>query len=173
MPRLPSVVRRARGPLTFIIAIALLLFGYGSGAYSASGPFAGFDGAWEGVGTIRLTDGKKERIRCRAAYRVRGSSQRNVDLQLACQSDSYKFDLVGDFSADDSARISGRWTERNRRVGGTVIGQARGDRLQIYAETSGFSAELILVTRNRRQAVTIDSRGGGETALVSIALRRK
>ena len=152
---------------------AVLLFGLcaGQGAVAQSGPFADFSGSWSGTGTIQLANGNKERIRCRANHRVRGSSDSDLDLQLGCESDSYKFDLIGNFRAADG-QISGQWTERTRNVGGSVIGRARGDRIQVHAETSGFAANITMVTQKGRQSVSIDSQGGGEKVQTSITLRR-
>jgi hypothetical protein len=113
------------------------------------------------------------RVRCTANYRLRGSSGRDIDLQLSCKSDSYNFDLAGEFETDASNRISGRWSERSRNIGGTVIGTARRDRIQIHVESSAFAADLVMVTRARQQTVTIDSQGGGQFVKSSIALRRK
>ena len=39
-------------------------------SHSQSGPFAGFNGSWSGNGTVALSDGKTERIRCKASYNV-------------------------------------------------------------------------------------------------------
>lgn len=140
--------------------------------WAASGPFADFAGSWSGTGTLRPSGGDAERIRCNANYRQRGSSEREIDLQLKCASDSYNFDLVGQFTADESNNISGRWTERSRNVGGTAVGNARGERLQLHIESSGFAATLVMQTRNRRQSVNIDSQGGGQIVKASITLSR-
>ena len=37
-----------------------------SAGHAQSGPFVGFDGAWSGNGTVSLSDGTTERIRCKA-----------------------------------------------------------------------------------------------------------
>ena len=140
---------------------------------AASGPFAGFSGSWTGTGTLRPTGGQAERIRCTANYRPRGSSEAEIDLQLKCASDSYNFDLVGQFAADNGSQITGRWTERSRNIGGTAVGNAQGERVMLHIESSGFAAELMMQTRNRRQSVTIDSRGGGQTVKASITLSRQ
>ena len=139
---------------------------------AATGPFADFSGTWSGTGTVRTGGNAPERIRCNANYRQRGSSQHEVDLQLRCASDSYNFDLAGQFTADDRNEITGQWTERSRNTGGTAIGRANGDRLDVYVESGGFAADLVMVTRNRRQSVTIDSQGGGQTVKASISLSR-
>src|SRR5436305_6849719 len=36
----------------------------------AAGPFAGFDGNWSGTGTVALSNGTTENIRCKADYKV-------------------------------------------------------------------------------------------------------
>ena len=139
---------------------------------AATGPFADFSGTWSGTGTVRTGGNAPERIRCNANYRPRGSSQHEVDLQLRCASDSYNFDLAGQFTADDRNEITGQWTERSRNTGGTAIGRANGERLDVHVESGGFAADLVMVTRNRRQSVTIDSQGGGQTVKASISLSR-
>jgi len=141
-------------------------------ASAAGGPFADFAGSWQGGGTLRPENGAAERIRCNATYRPRGSTQREVDLQLRCASDSYNFDLSGEFSADSDNQVTGRWTEHMRSTGGTAIGNANGDRLQLHIESAGFSAEVIMVTRNRQQSVSIDSHGGGQVVRANISLTR-
>jgi hypothetical protein len=152
------------------LAIALLLFiGCSQQAAAAEGPFAELPGTWSGTGKIRVGDAT-ERIRCRATYRLSG--EHDVNLELTCASDTYKFDLVGDFTADEGNNISGRWTERSRNVGGAAIGTARGSRFQIHVESSAFSGNLGMVTKSRRQTVAIDTQGGGQKAEASITLSR-
>src|SRR6201994_4274681 len=63
-----------------------------SAGHAQSGPFAGFDGTWSGNGTVSLSDGSTERIRCKADYKVNGNGL-NLKQNLHCASDSYKFDL--------------------------------------------------------------------------------
>ena len=139
---------------------------------AASVPFAGFDGHWSGTGTIKPADKPTERIRCDATYRPRGSSQHEVDLQLRCDSDSYKFDLSGQFQADEGNHVSGSFTEQTRGMGGNVVGNARGERMQIHVESSAFSATMVLVTRGRSQSVSIDAQGGGQFVKASLTLHR-
>ena len=143
-----------------------------SRALAESGPFAEFVGSWSGTGTLRPENGASERIRCNATYRPSGRSQRDVDLQLRCASDSYNFDLSDQFRADEQNQVSGRWTERSRSTGGTAVGMAEGDRLQLHIEAAGFAADVVMVTRNRRQSVNIDSHGAGQVVRATITLNR-
>jgi hypothetical protein len=156
----------------FLLLVACLICVGLPDAQAATGPFASFPGRWSGTGIIRQNGNPAERIRCSANYRTRGGSAQNVDLQLSCAGDSYNFDLSGSFDTDASNQISGRWTERSRNIGGTVVGIARGDRIQVHVESSAFSANLVMVTRGRRQSVQIDSQGGGQMVKASITLNR-
>ncbi len=144
-------------------------------AAASAGPFANFRGDWSGTGIIRVKgqDDKQttERIRCSAAYRQHGSQ--DVNLKLVCNSDSYSFDLSGDFEADASNSVTGQWTEHTRNVGGSVTGRARGDRLLVHAESPALNANLSMVTSNRRQSVSLKAAGGGQEVSASITLRRR
>jgi hypothetical protein len=139
---------------------------------TAAGPFAEFPGSWSGTGKIRVQGQSPERLRCKANYRARGNSGSQIDLQLSCDSDSYKFDLVGQFDIDDGNKLSGRWSENSRNVGGTAIGSVRGDRLQIHIESSAFSANLTMATKGRSQKISFDAHGGGQVVDSSITLSR-
>ena len=92
----PSIRRAA-----IIGCSAALLLCAGAGSQAAAGPFSGFNGRWSGTGKVRTQD-KTERIRCKANYRVGDSSGHEAKLDLTCKSDTYSFDLVGDFQADAS-----------------------------------------------------------------------
>ena len=46
---------------------AALMLSVSAGQAQSSGPFAGFDGAWSGTGTVALSDGSTEHIRACAA----------------------------------------------------------------------------------------------------------
>ena len=143
----------------------------GPPAAAASGPFIGFPGSWDGTGKIRIGD-KTERIRCNATYSLQNSSGSDVVLHLSCASDSYKFDLAGDFQADAGNHISGNWSERSRGVAGTASGIARGDRFQLHVDSAPISGSIIMVTRGRSQSVTIDTIGTEDKISASITLHR-
>jgi hypothetical protein len=128
-----------------------------SAGHAQSGPFAGFDGTWSGNGTVALSDGTTERIRCKADYKVNGSGL-GLKQNLHCASDSYKFDLSSDVTSNGD-RISGNWSERSRNIFGNLQGTAGGGQIDVFVEASGFAANLTLTTRGNRQTVSISSKG--------------
>lgn len=126
-------------------------------SHAQSGPFAGFNGAWSGNGTVALSDGTTERIRCKADYKVNGSGL-GLKQTLRCASDSYKFDLTSDVTSQGD-RISGNWSEASRNVNGNLQGTAGGGRIEVFVEAAGFAANLTLTTTGNRQSVQISSKG--------------
>ena len=137
-----------------VIAAALMLSV--SASQAQSGPFAGFDGSWNGSGTVTLSDGTSERIRCRATYRVNGGNA--LSQTLRCASDSYKFDLASDVRSEGN-NVSGSWSEASRGVYGNLNGRAGGGHIEVFVEAAGFAANITLTTRGNRQSVSINSKG--------------
>lgn len=166
---IPSISR----PRAIAIVGSLLLAASVQFAAAAGGPFNAFPGEWSGTGKIQVKGQDTERLRCKASYQPRGSSGAIIKLRLSCDSDSYKFDLVGDFEADADNRISGRWSENSRNVGGTAVGSVRNDRFQLHVESSAFAADMTMTTRGTRQAVSFDAQGGGQVVTASITLSRR
>src|SRR5471030_820648 len=139
-----------------------------SAGYAQSGPFVGFDGAWSGTGSVTLSDGSNERIRCKASYNV-NSTGYNLKQALHCASDSYKFDLTSDVTTQGD-RIIGLWSETNRNVNGNLQGTAGGGSIDVFVEAAGFAAALNIRTNGTKQVVQISSKG--EIRGVSITLTK-
>jgi hypothetical protein len=128
-----------------------------SAGNAQSSPFAGFDGAWSGSGTVTLSDGTTERIRCKADYKVSGNGLA-LKQNLHCASDSYRFDLSSDVTSQGD-RISGNWAEASRNVFGSLQGTAGGGQIEVFVEANAFAANLTLRTNGNRQTVMISSKG--------------
>jgi len=128
-----------------------------SASHAQSSPFAGFSGAWSGNGTVSMSDGSTERIRCRATYAVDGTG-RALSQTLRCASDSYKFELSSNVQSQGN-RVSGNWSESTRNVFGNLQGTAGGGQISVVAEAVGFSANLTLRTNGNRQSVQLSSNG--------------
>ena len=137
------------------VAAALMLCV--STSHAQSGPFTGFDGSWSGGGTVSLSDGSTERIRCKADYKVNGNGL-GLKQNLHCASDSYKFDLSSEVTSNGD-RISGNWSERSRNIFGNLQGTAGGGQIDVFVEASGFAANLTLRTNGTKQVVQISSKG--------------
>ncbi|MBL0408480.1 hypothetical protein JKG68_31960 [Microvirga aerilata] len=153
---------------------ALIVLLCGSSAHaqiqaSSSNPFAGFAGSWLGSGTVALSNGTTERLRCQATYVV-ASASANLRQNLRCASDSYTFELRTDINAE-GGRVGGVWAEATRNMQGTISGRVSAGRIDAVAEGPGFSAGIAMAPQGARQAVSIRSQGT-ELSQVSITLTR-
>ncbi len=160
MKRLPSQMVKAAG-------VALILLS--TAAHAQAGPFSSFSGAWSGSGTVSLSDGSTERIRCKASYKVDGSGT-GLQQTLRCASDSYKFDLSSDVTSSQTGALSGTWSEASRNIFGELRGRAGAGQIEVFVEAAGFAANLTVTTRGNKQSVSINSKG--EIRGVSITLVR-
>jgi hypothetical protein len=147
---------------------ALMLASAASASYAESGPFSNLNGAWSGTGTVMLSDGSKERIRCRAQYHV-GDNGHALKQSLRCASDSYRFDLSSDVTAQ-GGRVVGTWGEASRNLYGNLQGRVSGNEINVFVTAAGFAGNLSVTTRGNRQSVTIDSKG--DLRGVSITMSR-
>jgi hypothetical protein len=156
--------------MTVVLSL-LTIQAYGqSSARASASPFRGLAGSWAGNGTVTLSNGSEEQIRCRAKYAV-GPAGNTLEQRLRCASASYKFDLSSDVAHRDGT-ISGHWTESTRNAGGTISGSVtRRGRIKAVVDGPGFSAILSVTTRGDEQSVELDSRGH-EVTQVSITLHR-
>jgi len=160
----------SRSALTAILFVVLWLSASTNGYAQHGGPFARLAGSWSGGGTIDLSDGRRERLRCRAAYDV--PSQRNLGLSIRCASESYNFDLRSSVALTAST-VTGTWSESATGVSGDVSGRASGDHISVLAISPSFSATMSLTTHGSSQSVVIRSRDPNSTIRgVSISLRR-
>jgi hypothetical protein len=153
-----------------VLLIGLLLYEGPGLAQDRESPFAPLSGAWNGSGSIALSSGAKERIRCQANYQLRSAT--STRLNLSCASDSYKFELESDVVVAPGGALSGIWSETTRHVAGQIVGRMTGSQIAVRAEGQTFSALLDIATRGNRQSISIRS-PGSEMSGVSITLDRR
>jgi hypothetical protein len=144
------------------VGAALLLSA--SAAQAQAGPFGPLAGSWSGNGTITMSDGASERIRCRAKYTPGGSA---LQITLRCASDSYRFELSSDVTANGN-NLNGTWSEESRGINGSLSGTSSGGQFDVFVQASGFAANISVRTTGPRQSVSISSKGDIRTVSISM-----
>ena len=168
MPLKPLKLK-AMGSLPAALLCAGLFIANGDVANAdVTAPFAGLSGKWSGDGSIILTKGTTERLRCDATYVVGGGGE-NMDLTLRCTRDSYHFDLrIG--LADTAGTVLGNWSEASQNVEGGISGTDSKGLIQVTARGQTFSAAVTVATHGSQQSVRIRAKSG-ELSQVNITLR--
>ncbi|MGE5772673.1 MAG: hypothetical protein ACM3Z4_11640 [Hyphomicrobiales bacterium] len=113
------------------------------GSALSAGPFGQLAGRWSGSGTIDLSNGRREPIKCRASYDVL-EKQSKLQLNIHCASDSYNFDLRSSATYSAGA-ITGTWSESTRNAAGTLSGKVEGVGFQVVAKGPALTANLLLL----------------------------
>jgi hypothetical protein len=135
--------------------IVATYFGAFTGCWAQKAPFSGMEGTWSGAGTISLSDGNMERIRCRGSYDVNEYGTHLLQ-SVRCASDSYSFDFRVEAIAKDD-EISGTWSEKDRRLSGTLNGLVLDGYFNMVITGPTFSANLAAKVRSGRQKIWIGS----------------
>jgi hypothetical protein len=153
----------ARGSLAAAFAFLMC------GAATAEGPLAALAGSWSGGGTINMSDGATERLRCRVNYSVGGGGT-SASQDLRCASDSYRVDIRSNVALNGPALV-GTWTETTRGVSGQVSGSVNGGDIAATVRGPNFGAGLSIATRGTSQSVNIRL-NAGDVSSVSLTLRK-
>lgn len=136
---------------------------------ATGGPFAELTGTWVGSGAVTLSNGGRERIRCRASYTVGGNGY-SLRQALNCASDSYRFSLRGDMRVQDGGDLVGSWSDASRSAAGSITGRVRNGNINGMIQGTGFAAQVSVRTKGDRQQVSLSSQG--DVRDVSISLRK-
>jgi hypothetical protein len=140
------------------------------GYATQQGPFADLSGDWSGGGTVTLSSGSNERIRCRATYDSQAAGN-NLKLALRCASDSYNVDFRGS-AVNSGGNMTGNWFESTNQAAGQFFGSIKGNHIDARIEGQTFAAFFSMTTHGNRQSVSLRS-PGSRVSNVTMALTRR
>jgi len=167
---MPQAKSKLKGTAPFILALlaaGLFMPQIDEAHAQTIRPFAGLSGKWSGDGSIVLSNGSTERLRCDATYVESGGGD-NLDQTLRCASDSYNFDLQISL-VDNAGSILGNWSELSRSVQGGISGHDSKGLIQVTARGPNFTAAVTVATRGSEQSVKIRAQSG-DLSQVTITL---
>ncbi len=151
------------------ILAAAPLFALASTAARADNPFATLNGSWSGAGQIKLEGGSSENLKCRAYYNAKDDGN-GLGLAIRCASASNKIELRANLTYA-GGKISGDWEERQFNAGGSVTGQASGNRISLAITGGGVNGSLTVALNGASHSVSVQTTGIGLRA-VNINLSR-
>src|SRR5277367_5593450 len=151
--RLPALVRMrlmfSRIILRWILPCSLFIAILTGAPACAQQSFDNLAGSWSGSGSMKPTDGARERVRCKVDYVAKNAGQ-SVKMNVRCASDAYKMDLSANIDENGST-LSGNWFESTDRQGGSVSGQNVNGLIEAKVEGQTITALLTVRTKGNRQ----------------------
>ncbi len=170
--RIPSRVpaRAPRGDwLAMSATLALVAASFVAAAPAAANPMGNLAGRWSGWGSVVLTSGDSEQVKCVATYFLQKGGAA-VRQNLRCASSSYKIDASATYEVDGD-RVSGEWTEKTWSAVGSVSGRMTGNGFRLAIRGRTFSAAMAVTTTACKQSIQIAPQGF-DVAKISIGLGR-
>jgi hypothetical protein len=112
-------------------------------AETRADPLGELPGRWSGNGSIRMTNGTTETVKCVATYFVSGGV--NITQNLRCASPSYKIDTKASLAVR-SGQVTGQWEERQYAQTGAVSGRMTSSGFNLQISGAQFTAALQLTS---------------------------
>jgi len=119
-------------------------------------PLGDLPGRWSGTGSIRLTNGTTETVKCVATYFVTGGA--SVTQNLRCASPSYKIDTKASLAVR-GGQVTGNWEERQYSQAGSVTGRMTSNGFNLQINGAQFTAALQLTSTACKQSISISPKG--------------
>jgi hypothetical protein len=132
--------------------------------------FDSLGGTWSGTGTMKPSDGPREKVRCKVAYNITKPG-RSVSLDLRCASDAYKMVLSANID-QNGTELSGNWFESEYRQGGKVYGTNTDGLIEARIEGNTVAALVTIQTKGNHQSFLMDAPGSWVSE-VAIELNRE
>jgi hypothetical protein len=131
-------------------------------------PIGELSGYWSGTGSIALSNGKSERVKCNVIYKTEAGQIRQT---MRCASPDYAINALADLHVR-GGQVSGTWEERTYSAKGAVTGRFGGESFALSIQGANFSAAMNVTLSNCKQSLNITPQGLDVTR-VSISLAKE
>jgi hypothetical protein len=119
--------------------------------------FDSLGGTWSGTGSMKPSDGPREKVRCKVGYTITKPG-RSVSLDLRCASDAYKMVLSANID-QNGTELSGNWFESEYRQGGKVFGTNKDGLIEARIEGNTVAALVTIQTKANHQSFLMEAPG--------------
>jgi hypothetical protein len=131
-------------------------------------PIRDLTGYWSGIGSIALSNGKTERVKCSVLYKADGGTQ--IRQTMRCASPDYSINSLAELRVK-GGQVSGTWEEKTYSAKGDVTGRFGGDSFALSIKGAAFSAVMNVTLSSCKQSLNITPEGL-EVTRVSINLAK-
>jgi hypothetical protein len=135
-------------------------FGLGVAAFAPAAPadsLEGLGGYWTGTGSVSLTNGKKERVKCSVVYKVTDNAKQ-IRQTLRCASQDYSINALAELTLK-GAQVTGSWEEKTYSATGQVTGRYTGNAFLLSIQGGNFTAAMNVDLSDCKQSISISPQG--------------
>jgi hypothetical protein len=135
----------------------LLVIAMSPACDAAAGPIEDLTGYWTGAGTVVLTNGDTERVKCAVVYKV-GAGGTQIKQTLRCASAAYSISGAAELRVN-GAQVSGNWEEKTYSATGEVAGRYTGSSFVLSIKGANFTAGMNVGLSSCKQSISITPHG--------------
>jgi hypothetical protein len=132
-------------------------------AAAQANPVSDLAGYWTGTGSVVLTNGNTEQVKCAVIYKV-SPNGREVKQSLRCASPAYNINAAAELQVNSGA-VSGKWEEKNYSQTGDVTGKLTDAGFSLAIKGLNFSAAMNVNGSACKQSINITPQGTDVTKI--------
>jgi len=114
-------------------------------------------GYWTGTGSITLSSGSTERVKCAVIYKVSGGGA-EINQSIRCASTDYSINASADLRVVGD-NVSGNWEEKTYSAAGKVSGRYTGSGFVLAIHGDSFTAAMDVSLSACKQSISIAPKG--------------
>jgi hypothetical protein len=143
--------------LTALVVISCLYILPSVASDKPQSSFNDFNGSWTGSGTLSLTSGNIESLKCKAYYTPQNKGQ-GLGVAIRCASASSALELRAALTAAGD-KINGSWEERTYNAAGDVSGGFGDRQIDLAIKGGAFNGSMRVTMDGPSQKVAIQADG--------------
>jgi hypothetical protein len=124
---------------------------------AGAGPFDELSGYWTGTGSITLSSGNTERVKCAVVYKVTDEGAQ-IKQTIRCASTDYSINASADLRVKGD-HVSGNWEEKTYSATGEVSGRYNGGSFVLSIQGANFTAAMNVSLSACKQSISIAPKG--------------
>ena len=126
-------------------------------ASATAGPIDDLTGYWTGAGSVLLSNGSTERVKCAVVYKV-GEGGTRIRQTLRCASADYSINAAAELHVR-GAQVSGNWEEKTYSATGEITGRYNGTSFVLSIQGANFTAAMNVSLSACKQSINISPKG--------------
>jgi hypothetical protein len=124
---------------------------------AGAGPFGDLAGYWTGAGSVTLSSGNTERVKCAVIYKVSDDGGQ-IKQSMRCASTDYSINATADLRVKGE-QVSGNWEEKTYSATGEVSGRYTGESFVLSIQGANFTAAMNVSLSSCKQSISIAPKG--------------
>jgi hypothetical protein len=124
---------------------------------AAANPIGEMAGYWTGAGSVTLSSGNTERVKCAVIYKV-SEDVGQIRQSIRCASTDYSINATAELRVKGE-QVSGNWEEKTYSATGEVSGRYTGESLVLSIQGANFTAAMNVSLSACKQSISIAPKG--------------